>query len=110
MFHCYDLGISGRVHDSPTQLFLSLETPGCLKKQRTHPNPFSKQTHYCGNLKIKKIENLENVEKTGTGKSRMPVLKTPENPEYGTNIVQQNMKWTFDNMGSLSSKNILNDF
>ena len=48
--HFYDFGISGRVPEPQNQLFLSLETPGHLKKSRKSLEHF--QTYYFINLKI----------------------------------------------------------
>ena len=50
--HVYDLGISGRVHDSQNQLHSDFETPGYLQKSRKI-NLF--EPIVFGNLSISKI-------------------------------------------------------
>ena len=84
----HDLGIFARVHESQSQLFLSLEKPGYLtwsKKIRKHFN----EILFLERSTLWKSTILISWEKTGTDNSRRSVLKMLEPLEYRINIFQK---------------------
>ena len=82
----HDFGILGRVQTPPNQLFLSLETPGHLKKSKRVPK-------HCQKYDLYKLKKLEIQQFDNFGEKRVP-----GNDEDPLNNILKNM-----DMGSISS-------
>ena len=82
----HDFGISGRVHDSQNQYYLSLETPGYIKQFKKMQKSFQKtcsRVPTCWKSNVLKM--LENGHRTHM-KSNLNIF---ENLKYGINSFQK---------------------
>ena len=98
--------ISGRVHDSQNQLFLLWETTNIRIISRKDPEPFScfRKSQGFGNPKMLEVGK--------DGGRRIPAIRLIHSCKSWIfdQHLRKNMKWKFGNIGSISSKKILNVF